>query len=151
MKTTSTLALLLLAGAGLLTGCASSPTTSTMSTYDTPAIASDYGTIDNIQVTTTTPRTSGAGAVVGGIVGGVLGNQIGGGSGRTAATVAGAAGGALVGNRVEANNDAANPRQMYQIGIRLDNGDYRTVVQDSVNDLSPGNRVRIVEGHAYRY
>ena len=37
---------------------------------------------------------------------------------------------------------------MYQIGIRLDNGDYRTLVQDSVYDLRVGNRVRVVDGRS---
>jgi outer membrane lipoprotein SlyB len=63
--------------------------------------------------------------------------------------VAGAVGGAVVGNSVEANR--ANNRDVYQIGIRLDNGDYRTIVQDSVYDLRVGNRVRVVDGRAYRY
>jgi outer membrane lipoprotein SlyB len=89
------------------------------------------------------------GAVVGGVVGGVLGNQVGSGRGRTAATAAGAVGGAVVGNQIEKAN--RQPTAMYQVGVRLDNGSYQTVVQDSVADLSVGNRVRIENGRAYRY
>jgi outer membrane lipoprotein SlyB len=40
---------------------------------------------------------------------------------------------------------------MYAVNVRLDNGEYRTVVQDSVYDLRVGNRVRMVDGRVYRY
>jgi outer membrane lipoprotein SlyB len=40
---------------------------------------------------------------------------------------------------------------MYAVNIRLDNGEYRTIVQDSVVDLRVGNRVRVVDGRVYRY
>jgi hypothetical protein len=33
----------------------------------------------------------------------------------------------------------------------MDNGDYRQITQDSVYDLNVGNRVRLVDGRAYRY
>jgi outer membrane lipoprotein SlyB len=40
---------------------------------------------------------------------------------------------------------------MYQINIRMDNGEYRSITQDSVYDLRVGNRVRMVDGRVYRY
>jgi outer membrane lipoprotein SlyB len=43
------------------------------------------------------------------------------------------------------------PRDVYQISIRLDNGDYRTINQDSAYDLRVGSRVRVVDGRVYRY
>jgi outer membrane lipoprotein SlyB len=95
------------------------------------------------------PATSGAGAVAGGLVGALVGNQIGSGGGRTAATAAGAIGGAVVGNQIESKRNA--PHDLYQISIRLDNGDYRTVNQDSAYDLRVGSRVRMVDGRVYRY
>jgi outer membrane lipoprotein SlyB len=76
---------------------------------------------------------------------------IGSGSGRTAATVAGAVGGAVVGNKVEENRNANAGADMYQINIRMDNGEYRSITQDSVYDLRVGNRVRMVDGRVYRY
>jgi len=91
----------------------------------------------------------GAGTVVGGVVGGLLGNQVGSGTGRTAATAAGAVGGAVAGHEVDKRRQ--QPASMYQVGVRLDNGSYQTVMQDSVADLSVGNRVRIENGRAYRY
>jgi outer membrane lipoprotein SlyB len=109
-----------------------------------------YGTIESIQVTNAEARTSGGGAIIGGLVGALAGNQVGSGGGRTAATVAGGVAGAAIGNNVERNRNA-DGQQMYSVNIRLDNGEYRTVVQDSVYDLRVGNRVRVVDGRVYRY
>lgn len=154
MKSTTTIATLMIASAALLGGCASTSdpyNTGTYGAYGTPSgVAMGYGTIDSIQVTRGQGATSGTGAVVGGLVGALVGNQVGSGSGRTAATVAGAVGGAALGNKVEGDR-AAGGRDMYQVNIRMDNGEYRSVVQDSVYDLRVGNRVRIVDGRAYRY
>jgi outer membrane lipoprotein SlyB len=91
----------------------------------------------------------GAGTVIGGVVGGLLGNQIGDGNGRTAATAVGAVGGAVVGNQIDQRNRAQ--ANAYQIGVRLDNGTYQTIMQDTVADLSVGSRVRIENGRAFRY
>jgi outer membrane lipoprotein SlyB len=55
----------------------------------------------------------------------------------------------MVGNKVEESRNM--PRDVYQISIRLDNGDYRTVNQDSAYDLRIGSRVRVVDGRVYRY
>lgn len=152
MTSTHTIAALVLAGTAVLSGCASTSSQPYGSGgYGSSSSASmGYGTIDSIQVVRTSGQTSGTGAVVGGLVGALVGNQVGSGSGRTAATVAGAVGGAMVGNKVEANRGATG-QDMYQIGVRLDNGDYRTIVQDSVVDLRIGNRVRVVDGRVYRY
>jgi outer membrane lipoprotein SlyB len=153
MKSTHTMAVLALAASALLGGCAStSPAPyNNGGNYNSASSSSmGYGTIDTIQVTRTAGSTSGTGAVVGGLVGALVGNQVGSGNGRAAATVAGAVGGAAIGNSVEGHN-ATNGRDMYQIGIRMDNGEYRTVVQDSVYDLRTGNRVRLVDGRVYRY
>jgi outer membrane lipoprotein SlyB len=160
MKSTHTLAVIALASAALLTGCASTSgdtgNSNNGGNYNNGAYSNSastsagYGTIDTIQVTREKGATSGSGAVVGGLIGAVVGNQVGSGSGRAAATVAGAVGGAAIGNSVEANNRGTG-RDMYQIGVRLDNGDYRTITQDSVYDLRVGNRVRVVDGRAYRY
>ena len=150
MKATRTLAALVAASA-LLGGCASQSSQPYYANngynngYDNTA-STGYGTIESIQVTSGEGRTSGAGAIVGGLVGALAGN----GGGRTAATVAGGVAGAAIGNRVEANREGAG-QQQYAVNIRLDNGEYRTIVQDNVYDLRVGNRVRIVDGRVYRY
>ncbi|MES2740269.1 MAG: glycine zipper 2TM domain-containing protein [Pseudomonadota bacterium] len=151
MKTQSTLAALMIAATAVLTGCASTAPTQSpaYSSSSAQPDSSTYGTIDSIQATRTNAQPSGAGAVAGGLVGALLGNQVGSGNGRTAATVAGAVGGAVVGNEVERNR--AQGQDAYQVSVRLDNGDYRTVVQDNVNELRVGNRVRVVDGRVYRY
>ncbi|MBB3118582.1 glycine zipper 2TM domain-containing protein [Pseudoduganella violacea] len=148
MKTNTTLLAVMVAVAALASGCASSNYPQNTS-YSSQADASTYGTIDSIQMVRVDPATSGAGAVAGGLVGALVGNQIGSGSGRAAATAAGAIGGAVLGNNIESNRNEA--REVYQISIRLDNGDYRTINQDSAYDLRVGNRVRLVDGRVYRY
>lgn len=155
MKSTTTLAAVVIATSALISGCATyAPQqagypSQSQSGYQSSSNSSGYGTVDSIQLTRVTPNSGGAGAVVGGLAGALLGNQIGSGSGRTAATVAGAVGGAMVGNSVQ--NSRAQQRDAYQISVRLDNGDYQTIVQDDINDLRVGNRVRVVDGRAYRY
>ena len=157
MKATRTFAAVIAAGA-LISGCASSPSyndnygnTGYRSGYNNTA-SMGYGVIESIQVTQADgARTSGAGAIVGGLVGALAGNQVGSGTGRTAATVAGGVAGAAIGNNVEKNRNAGGGQEMYQVNVRMDNGEYRTVVQDNVYDLRVGNRVRLVDGRAYRY
>jgi outer membrane lipoprotein SlyB len=158
MKSTKILTAAVVAASAVLAGCASTSdpyysnntNTGYNSGYNNTA-AMGYGTIDSIQVVQGDRRTSGGGAVVGGLVGALVGNQVGSGSGRTAATVAGGVAGAAIGNSVEANRNANNGHEMYQINVRLDNGEYRSVMQDSVHDLRVGNRVRLVDGRVYRY
>lgn len=147
MKTTHSLAAIMLAVSALVSGCASNYSQPTH--YSSMSNDSTYGVIDAIQIVRLDPATSGVGAVTGGLVGALVGNQVGSGSGRAVATAAGAVGGALVGNNVERNRN--QPYDAYQITVRLDNGDYRTVNQDSVYDLRVGNKVRMVDGRVYRY
>lgn len=112
-----------------------------------PPHAYNTGTIDSIQMQQGREDGVGVGAVVGGVVGGLLGNQVGGGRGRKAATVAGVIGGAMVGHQMERN---AQGHDVYQIGVRMDNGSYQTVAQESIADLQVGARVRVENQHVYR-
>ena len=123
----------------------------TASTSSSPSYSSSYGVVESIQMVNSSGGSGGigTGALLGGVAGGVLGNQVGDGRGQTAATVAGTVGGAVVGHQIEQRNKAQSAT--YQIGVRLDNGSYQTVTQDTVADLSVGNRVRIENGRAYRY
>jgi outer membrane lipoprotein SlyB len=155
MRANQTVAILAIASATLLAGCGSPrPNDNYANSYPVstpPAYNASYGVVDSIQVVQQNTGQSGigAGAVVGGVVGGVLGNQVGGGSGRTLATAAGVVGGALVGNQIQRNNQQT--RDVYQIGVRLDNGAYQTMTLDAVGDLRVGNRVRIENNQVYRY
>lgn len=149
-----------IAGTALLAACASpdyygqrsSPSYPVASSYPaSPSSSSSYGTVDSIQASQSTGygAGTGTGAVVGGVVGGLLGHEVGGGRGKTAATIAGAIGGAMVGNQIAQSN--ARVRDQYQVGVRLDNGDYKTVMQDELSGLQVGSRVRVENDHVYRY
>jgi outer membrane lipoprotein SlyB len=147
----------ILIGATLIGGCANNSPSQSSSSYETsysPPSQSRYsnvGVIDSVQlITYEAQNTTGTGAVVGGLIGGLLGNQVGGGSGKTAATVVGVVGGAVVGNNVEKNRNSG-AKEMYRINIRLDNGGNTSIEQDTLNGLRTGDRVRISDGHVYRY
>lgn len=158
MKKNQTISACAIAASVLLAGCGapSQPvgeypnTTYPVSTA--PAYNAVYGVVDSIQVVQVNTGSGGSGvggAIVGGVVGGVLGNQIGGGTGRAVATAAGAAGGALVGSQIQRNQQQT--RDVYQVGIRLDNGAYQSMTLDAVGDLRVGDRVRIDNNRVYRY
>ena len=159
MKTTIQSASAALAMTAVLAGCASPGYQQQGQAYPTQqsypsssqSYSTMYGVVDSIQVVQGNTNTSpGLGTVAGVVVGGLLGNQVGGGTGRAAATVAGSVGGGLVGNNLESRNRPSGTG-VYQIGVRLDNGTYQTVMQDSAADLGIGNRVRIDGGRVYRY
>lgn len=150
----------LLTSGAFLVGCSSPQQPSVSQTYPQTypssgqAYSTSYGVVDSIQVVNQGATSSGGigiGAVTGGVVGGVLGNQVGSGTGRKAATAAGAIGGAIAGHQIQERNRANQQAQAYQIGVRLDNGSYQTVTQDTIADIGVGNRVRIENGRAYRY
>jgi outer membrane lipoprotein SlyB len=148
-KTNQVIAASLMAASAILAGCASPSTPVGGTTVPSGGYSSAYGTVDSIQVVQTSSGSGSAvGTVAGGVVGGALGNQVGEGRGRTAATVAGAIGGAMIGNQMEKN---ATAHQLYQVGVRLDNGSYQTFQQESVGDLQVGSRVRVENGRVYRY
>jgi outer membrane lipoprotein SlyB len=156
MKKSSVMTAASVIAAATFLGACSSPMQQPVSqsypaTSPSPAYTSSFGVVESIQMVNANNGSGGIGpgAVLGGIAGGVLGNQVGGGSGQTAATVAGTVGGAVVGHQIEQRNRAQSA--MYQIGVRLDNGSYQTVTQESLGNLSVGNRVRIENGRAYRY
>jgi outer membrane lipoprotein SlyB len=122
--------------------------------YDNPppqyyanAPSAQYGVVDGIDYVQHGSSPSGAGAVIGGIAGGVIGHQIGSGRGNTAATIAGAIGGALVGNEVEKRHRRAD--EDYRIGVRMDDGSYRTFILPST-DLRIGDRVAVEGERIYR-
>lgn len=157
MKTNYTVAATFILATAVLSGCASPYNPMPVSqpypgsTQSSQPQYSEYGVIDSIQMVRGNASGGvGAGAVVGGVVGGLLGNQVGGGSGKAVATIAGVVGGAMAGNQIEQSN-RAQTRDMYQITVRLNNGGYQTITQDSIADLRIGNRVRIDGNRVYRY
>ena len=114
----------------------------------------EYGRIANIEVIRSETRgaaPSGGGAVAGGLVGGVVGNQFGHGGGRAAMTALGLVGGALLGNNLEANNNAPRAYESYRISVQTENGGYRALDVPSPGDLRVGDRVRIENGQISRF
>lgn len=89
----------------------------------------------------------GVGTIAGAVVGGIIGNQIGAGRGNTLATVAGAAGGAYVGHELENRQQA----DAYKVTVRLNNGSYQAVMQNTDTDLRVGDRVWLENGNVQRY
>jgi outer membrane lipoprotein SlyB len=92
----------------------------------------------------------GMGTIAGAVVGGVLGNQVGSGTGRTVATVAGAAGGAYVGHELE-NRQQQRTADVYRITVRMDNGSYQALTQNTNSGFRAGDRVRVDNGYLQRY
>lgn len=108
------------------------------------AICMSCGTVESVGAVQREAPASGVGAVAGGVLGAVVGNQVGKGGGRTAATVLGAVGGGLLGNTVEKRMQKTT---VYQIGVRMENGQLRTV--ERAAPVSVGSRVTL-EGDTLR-
>lgn len=107
------------------------------------AVVSNLGVVESVQAIKTQGDATGMGAVAGGVLGGVLGHQVGGGNGKKVATVAGAVGGGLLGNHVEKNVRGSTT---YNVIVRMDNGERRTVKSTSANAWQVGERVRVDNG-----
>jgi outer membrane lipoprotein SlyB len=110
---------------------------------DNSQVRSGYGTVESVQ---TVDRNNPGiiGAIGGAVVGGLIGNQIGSGRGNTAATIAGAAGGALAGREVERR--VRSDDDLFKIFVRMDDGTYQAVAQETQPALRPGDRVRVQNG-----
>lgn len=142
-----TTAVVLIAAAGILGGCASIEPGAVYDPAPRVAQRTEYGVVERIDLFREGQSApTGIGAILGGVAGGVIGHQIGGGSGNTLATIAGALGGALVGNQVE----NANARDRYRVTVRLDNGARLEITEVGEGELRVGDRVRIVNNRVYR-
>nr|WP_315260028.1 glycine zipper 2TM domain-containing protein [uncultured Duganella sp.] len=107
------------------------------------APCSNCGVVESVRRVEHRPQGSGVGAVGGAVLGGLLGNQVGGGHGRQLATVAGAVGGAVAGNQIEGNMKTT---YSWDVVVRLDNGNKRTIHSSSAPQWRNGDPVRIVKG-----
>jgi outer membrane lipoprotein SlyB len=107
----------------------------------------DFGRVVAIDVVRGRGGATGAGAVVGGIVGGVLGHQIGSGRGNDVATAAGAIGGAVAGHEIEKRRSGD---EEYRITVEFRDGRTGTFLQNSLDGIRVGDRVRVVDNRLYR-
>lgn len=105
----------------------------------------DCGVVTGITPIAAAAGPSGVGALVGAIAGGVIGHQIGGGNGRRVATVAGALGGAYAGNRYERSRVSG-----YDMSIRLDSGEVRSLRYDDHPGFVVGDAIRLAGGQVVR-
>lgn len=100
------------------------------------------------------PSGSGLGAAAGALAGGLLGNQAGKSEtasntiGGTAATILGVAGGAITGHYAE---KAMAGSKEWNITVKMNNGETRTVNTKSEPTVQPGDTVRIADGTVVRY
>jgi len=99
----------------------------------------DCGTVESVSTRQIAGKPNYAGAVVGAIIGGVAGHQFGSGRGQDAATAGGAVAGGVVGSQVGKGETST----VYDLGVRMDSGDYRTVTVAATGGLRTGSRVRI--------
>lgn len=104
----------------------------------------DCGIVESIREVQATADPSGLGAAAGGVVGGLLGNNVGKGSGRTVATIIGIAGGAYAGHQIEKTQRKTT---RHEVGVRMNNGDYRTVTLDSAPSWHVGDKVKLQNGN----
>jgi len=103
----------------------------------------DCGLVESIRELQVAADASGLGAAAGGVVGGLLGNNVGKGSGRTIATIIGIAGGAYAGHQIEKTQRRTT---RHEVGVRMNNGEYRTVTLDAVPTWQVGDKVKVLNG-----
>ncbi|MTI14279.1 glycine zipper 2TM domain-containing protein [Sansalvadorimonas verongulae] len=102
-----------------------------------------FGEIVEMETVKLDGTQSGLGAVAGAATGGIAGSTIGGGKGKSLATIAGAVAGGVLGNYTERKVTESNG---FNLTIRLDNGNYVSVVQqlEQGNSLQVGDRVKVL-------
>lgn len=128
-------------------GCAADTSSTTTTSTPAPYVVESYpssrcmdcGTIESISERQIAGKPNVAGAVVGAIIGGVVGHQFGSGKGQDAATAGGAVAGGVIGSQVGKEETST----VYDLNIRMDNGDYRTVTVAATGGMRAGSRVRI--------
>lgn len=147
-----------LAVVGVLTlgGCQTLNNTSSSDTADTGSVYSGYGVVQSVELVQQERNSGiggsgiGIGTLAGAAAGGLLGNQVGGGTGKTIATVAGVAGGAYAGNLYD-NRQQQQTADAYRITVRMENGSYQTLTQNTNPGFRVGDPVRINNGSLQRY
>lgn len=133
----------LLATASMLTGCASELSGDTYSRGETRReMQVIFATVESVRPVQLEGTRSPVGTIAGAVLGGIVGSTLGRGRGSDAGVVLGAVVGGAAGSAVE---EGATRRPGLEVTVRLDNGEYRAVVQEDVgDDFRPGDRVRLL-------
>lgn len=119
---------------------------STTERRDNNTNRSGYGIVESIESAKRDSYNL-IGTIAGAVVGGVVGSQIGAGRGKTVATIAGTAGGAVVGHEIQKRNSKNDD---VKVSVKMDDGSYQTILQDSDSGLRVGDRVDIDHGRVFR-
>jgi outer membrane lipoprotein SlyB len=99
------------------------------------------GPVESVRNVTIANPESGVGTMAGAALGGLGGSQVGRGNGSAAVGIIGAVAGGIIGNRVE---NQANNRPGFEITVRLENGELRSITQAADEMFRPGERVRLL-------
>ncbi len=129
----------------LLVGCAPRLSSDTYDRYQVRSVQTvQLGVVDRVRPVLIEGTKSEIGAGAGAVAGGVAGSHVGGGSGR----IVGAIGGAVIGGLMgAATEEAITRRQGLEITVRMDDGRYLAVVQETHEAFYPGERVRVLTGY----
>ncbi|MGA7297125.1 MAG: glycine zipper 2TM domain-containing protein [Rhodanobacteraceae bacterium] len=118
--------------------------------YGNSSACNMCGTVQSVQQEYVRGSNNSAvvGTVIGAVVGAALGNQVGKGDGRKAATVGGAVVGGAVGHEVGQRQGA--DQRVWRVDVKLNDGRYATVTQDSPPDVQRGDYVEVRNNRVYR-
>jgi outer membrane lipoprotein SlyB len=133
MKNISAITILSLSA--LLAACAGpSNSNSVYSSYQTRNEQSvRMGTVESVRNVTIANPDSGVGTVSGAALGGLGGSQVGHGNGSAAV--------GIIGNRIE---NQVNNKPGFEITVRLENGELRSITQAADEMFRPGEKVRLL-------
>ena len=145
MNTTRlSVAVLVIAGISLVSGCAS---TSSGSVYSARQARQEQtvrlGVVESVRQVTIEGSRSPVGTIAGGAVGGIAGANVGGGRGSTVGSILGAVAGGVAGSVLE---ERATRKDGLEITVRLENGELRAITQEADEVFKPGERVRLLSG-----
>jgi len=135
----------LIAGAALLSGCASSRSGSSYTPHQAQQeMVVRMGIVESVrEVTIEAPKT-GAGTMAGGAIGGIAGSNIGGGNrGSAVGSILGVVGGAIAGHAIE---EQANKKPGLEITVKFDSGTMSAITQEADEQFHVGERVRVLSG-----
>jgi outer membrane lipoprotein SlyB len=138
--------IVLLTTAFILTGCASNLGGDAYSRGEARReMKVEFATVDSVRLVQLEGTKTPIGSVAGAVIGGVAGSSIGGGDKTSAVgAVLGSVVGGVAGSAVE---EAVTRRQGVEVTVKLDNGEYRAVVQqDEGENFQPGERVKLLRG-----
>jgi outer membrane lipoprotein SlyB len=99
------------------------------------------GTVESVRNVTIANPESGVGTVSGAALGGLGGSQIGNGNGSAAVGIIGAVAGGIIGNRLE---HQVNNKPGFEITVRMENGELRSITQAADEMFRPGEKVRLL-------